>query len=128
MIEEDYISLVDCIRGHLYRIHSRNLKLGVFDGKTGFIGIRLKFGSEYLFTEYHWDQGPPYGTVQPKEDLGPIPDDIEIYEYKYETIEGKDCAVQNEKMFEYLTQKESESENANRDSSKKGFKQPNTKV
>lgn len=51
-------------------------------GKTGFIGIRLKFGSKYLFTEYHWDQGPPYGTVQPKEDLGLIPDDIDIYKYK----------------------------------------------
>jgi hypothetical protein len=108
MNEENCIPLDQCITGHLYRIHSRNLKLGIFDGKTGFIGIRLKFGFKYLFTEYHWDQGPPYGTVQPQEDLGPIPDDIEIYEYRFETIDGKDCAVQNDKMFEYLTQKEVE--------------------
>ena len=86
MNEENYIPLDQCITGPLYRIHSRNLKLGIFDGKTGFIGIRLKFGFKYLFTEYHWDQGPPYGTVQPKEDLGPIPDDIEIYDCRFETI------------------------------------------
>jgi len=44
--------------------------------------------------------------LQPQEDLGPIPDDIDIYEYRHETTDGKNCAVQNEKMFEYLTQKE----------------------
>jgi hypothetical protein len=105
MDETNYIPLDQCINGHLYRIHSRNLTLGVFDGKTGFIGIRVKFGFKYLFTEYHWDQRPPYGTVQPQEDLGPIPDDIEIYEYRDETIEGENCVVQNDKMFEYLAQK-----------------------
>jgi hypothetical protein len=109
MYDGNYIPLDQCIKGHLYRINSRNFNLGVFDGKTGFIGIRLKFGSKYLFTEYHWDQGPPHGTVQPKEDLGSIPNDIEIYEYKHETIEGKDYIVQNEKMFEYLTPKERDS-------------------
>ena len=108
MNAENYIPLDKCIYRHLYRIHSRNLKVGVFDGKTGFIGIRLKFGFKYLFTEYHWDQGPPYGTVQPQEDLGPIPDDIEIYDWRFETIDGKDCSVHNDKMFEYLAQMEDE--------------------
>jgi hypothetical protein len=107
MNKKNYISLDQCIKGNLYRIDSRNLILGIFDGKTGFIGIRAKFGNKYLFTEYHWDQGPPFGTVQPKEDLGLVPDDFEIYEYRIETIERRDSAVQNE-MFEYLTQKELE--------------------
>ncbi len=84
----DAIPMADCTLRHLYRIHSRNLTFGVYDGKKGFIGIRTKFGSRYLFTEYHWDQGPPYGTVNPKEDLGPMPDDIkcqESFDLEHET-------------------------------------------
>ena len=48
---------------HIYEVHSRNLLVGVFDpdvatiergGVTlyGFIGIRTKFTSRYLFTEH----------------------------------------------------------------------------
>jgi len=108
MSERNYIPVDQCKKGHLYRIHSRGLILGVFDGKTGFIGIRVKFGSKSLFTEYHWDQGPPYGTVQPQKDLGLIPDNIEIYEYRQEIIEGKNYTVQNEKMFDYLIKREAD--------------------
>lgn len=69
-----YIPLSECIDGHLYRIQSRNLAFGVFKkSDNGFVGIREKFDSHFLFTEYHWDQGPPFGTVQPVEDLGPCP-------------------------------------------------------
>lgn len=57
------------VEGQVYRIYSRNLVIGVwvphsevgFD--NGFIGIREKFGDEYLFTEYHHDTGGHYGTV-----------------------------------------------------------------
>jgi hypothetical protein len=45
----------------------------VFDGSGGFVGIREKFGSEYLFTEYHWDTGAPCGTVHPVELLEMCP-------------------------------------------------------
>ena len=76
----DALPMVDCKPRHLYRIASRNLTLGVYDGKEGFIGIRLKWKRRYLFTEYHWDQGPPYGTVNPKEDLGLMPEDIKCQE------------------------------------------------
>ncbi len=68
------IPIEECIQGHLYRIHSRNLDLGVYrEDIGGFIGIREKFGDHYLFTEYHSGLGPPYGTVHPQEDLGPCP-------------------------------------------------------
>lgn len=67
-------------RGHLYRIRSRNLPYGVYNGRGGFIGIREKFDSLYLFTEYDYDRGAPYGTVIVQEDLGPVPDDIEPVE------------------------------------------------
>lgn len=75
---KNYIPMAECEKGFLYRIHSRNLRFGVYDGNEGFIGIREKFGSLYLFTEYHWDQGPPYGTVRPLECLDKIPDNIEL--------------------------------------------------
>jgi hypothetical protein len=72
----DYIPLTECKIGYLYRIHSRNLELGVFDGAVGFIGIRTKFESRYLFTENHWDSGAPFGTVKPFEEICKLPDDI----------------------------------------------------
>lgn len=59
------------IKGNLYRIRSRNLPYGVYDGLGGFIGIRQKFGTTFLFAEYDWDDGPPFGTVVVLEDLGP---------------------------------------------------------
>lgn len=63
-----WIKLEDCKHGGLYKIHARNFSLGVFDEKQqGFVGIREKFGDEYLFVEYHWDTGAPYGTVKPNE-------------------------------------------------------------
>jgi hypothetical protein len=69
----EYFKLDQCVTGHLYRIFSRNLRLGIFDGQGGFIGIRTKFGERYLFTEYHWD-APAFPTVKPLEDLGQVPE------------------------------------------------------
>lgn len=77
---EEYIPLTECVRGHVYKIASRNLSYGVYDGAGGFIGIRNKFCHRYLFTEYHWDQGEPYGTVKPLEDLGSLPVGVEPIE------------------------------------------------
>jgi hypothetical protein len=75
--EMKYIALADCKISHIYKIYARNFKIGVFDGSDGFIGIREKFGSRYLFTEYHWDTGEPHGTVKPIEDIGELPSEIE---------------------------------------------------
>jgi hypothetical protein len=75
------IPLAECRPRRLYAIRSRNLAYGVYDGSGGFIGIREKFGSRYLFTEYHWDQGPPFGTVSPQYDLGSeLPEAIPLAE------------------------------------------------
>lgn len=79
------IPLSECLKGRVYRLHSRNLELGVFDGETGFIGIRTKFDSRYLFSEYHYDTGPPHGTASPLEDLGAVPEGIELKEYEPST-------------------------------------------
>jgi len=62
------IPIDQCEDRRLYRIHSRNLSCGVYRAETkGFIGIRTKFGDRYLFEEFHYDTGPPYGTVVPEE-------------------------------------------------------------
>jgi hypothetical protein len=59
-----------CKDRKLYRIHSRNLLFGVFRATTGgFLGLREKFDRVYVFEEYHYDNGPPYGTVRPIEEL-----------------------------------------------------------
>lgn len=61
------IKLDECKHGHGYWIDARQLCYGVFDKNSkGFIGIRTKFGNRYLFTEYHWDTGAPFGTANPK--------------------------------------------------------------
>jgi hypothetical protein len=81
MKKDNYIPLSDCTHRGIYRLGSRNLSLGVFNKPSnGFIGIREKFGDLYLFTEYHWDNGPPFGTACPYEFVGTLPDDIEVRE------------------------------------------------
>jgi len=81
------IPLDECKNGMLYRISSRNLSLGVFrEAVSGFIGIREKFGNYYLFTEYHWDTGPPFGTVHALEELEPVPEGIPLEESLYPPI------------------------------------------
>ena len=76
-IKVDYIPLDDCKDRFLYQINSRNLSYGVYNEETkGFVGIRNKFGNNYLFTEYHYDTGSPFGTVFPKKELIKIPDDL----------------------------------------------------
>lgn len=79
---DSWISKEACVDRRLYRIRSRNLRFGVFNQETGgFLGIRVKFGSRYVFEEYHHDNGPPYGTVYPVEDLGvDLPADILLLE------------------------------------------------
>jgi hypothetical protein len=70
-----------CVKGGIYRISSRNLRFGVYDGKGGFIGVREKFGDRYLFTEFHYDQGAPHGTVTPLKRTGRIPEGMEVLDH-----------------------------------------------
>ncbi len=98
----EYIPLSECQHGHLYKILSRNLKIGIFNQTDkGFIGIREKFGSLYLFTEYHWDTGVPFGTVKPQEDLGVC--DLELLDWPHK---GKEEVYDN--LYKWLEEKEKE--------------------
>jgi hypothetical protein len=77
------IPLAACEDRRLYRISSRNFVYGVFSAETrGFVGIREKFGSEYLFTEYHFDTGAPFGTVIPQYATAfVVPPELSVKEY-----------------------------------------------
>lgn len=77
-----HIPLEDCEDRYIYRLKSRNLKFGVFVERTkGFIGIREKFGNEFLFTEYHHDADPHLGTARPIERIREITNEnIRMYE------------------------------------------------
>ena len=100
---EKYIPLSMCADGWLYEIKSRNLTLGVFrKDKKGFIGIREKFGHEYLFVEDHWDTGAPFGTVKPQKRLERCPvDNLD------EFLEREDGKLENNKsLFDWLLEKD----------------------
>jgi hypothetical protein len=54
--------------GRAYLIHARNGGVGVAvedDGRLGYQLRREKWGDHYLFVEYDWAEGPPYGTAIP---------------------------------------------------------------
>lgn len=79
----DCVPLAECKPRRLYKIRCRNLDFGVFNGKespwAGFIGIREKFNSKYLFTEYHHETGAPFGTVYSVIDTGiDMPEDLRL--------------------------------------------------
>ncbi len=67
------IPLSDCKPGYLYKLRSRNLLYGVFDGTDGFVGIREKFDNRFLDKEIHYSASAHYGTATPVEEIGPCP-------------------------------------------------------
>lgn len=82
--DEEVIGVERCVDRRVYRICARNLRVGVFVAeRRGFVGVRQKGhpSNLYLATEYHRDNGPPYGTACPLEDLGPLPDEIRAEEH-----------------------------------------------
>lgn len=88
--EKPHIPLAQCKKGFFYKLDSRNLSSGVFNGNPvcpGFIGLREKFGSIFLFTEDHYDNGAPHGTAKPLEEIEQLPDDIEAVEH-FATIDA----------------------------------------
>lgn len=97
-----YIPLSDCKHGWLYKIRSRNLTLGIFrEDKKGFVGIRQKLGEKYLFVEFHWDTGPPFGTVKPLECLESCPiQNLDEYTHTKDRKYGL-----NKDLFDWLKQK-----------------------
>ena len=72
------IKLEQLQRGRVYRLQSRDLESGVWNGKDGFIGIRTKFGRRFLDMEIHWGLSKTFGTAQALESLGTISESISL--------------------------------------------------
>jgi hypothetical protein len=110
MKSSEYLTVPECKRGYLYEIFSRNLRLAVYDGEGGFIGIREKFGALFLSTERHWDEGEPFGTVKPLREIGIVPTDIEVTEYLGSTGDNPPASIagyqENRKLFDWLSEQE----------------------
>ena len=84
---ENLIHYVDCKDRWLYRLRSRNLRLGVFNIETGgFCGMRTKFNSTFVFEEYHVDYDGSFKTAAPMELLEEMPAGIEAVECFKETL------------------------------------------
>jgi hypothetical protein len=88
---------LELITGRLYRIRSRNLPYGVYDGFGGFVGIREKFGSLFLDTEYDQD------TAVAVEELGAAPSAVTV------TLKGNIHANEaNQELYDFLAAAETQ--------------------
>ena len=79
-MESYHIPMEDLKPNFLYRINARNSSTGVWiPAQKGFLIAREKFGDVYPFVEYHYDTGPPFGTVKPIHEVGKFPIDCQGY-------------------------------------------------
>ena len=65
---DKWIAKEDMKIGSMYFCKARNFKYGVWDGFQ-FVYIREKLGGVFADTERHWDDGAPFGTVKPFEEI-----------------------------------------------------------
>lgn len=72
----EYIPKDELIVGKKYLCDARNFSVGTWNGKE-FEYMRYKFGDRFPDTEYHYDDGAPYGTVKPFEIFEGNEEDIE---------------------------------------------------
>lgn len=89
-----YIKMGDLKNSHSYKIWARNAYVGIWvKSEKGFMISRYKVGKNpYLFVEYHWDTGIPYGTVKPLELIEKCPLELK------ENLEGSE----KQEMLKYL--------------------------
>ena len=68
------VEIEDCQEGVLYRVRCRNSNCGIWvQAEKGFKIARTKFDNDYLFVEYHWDYGGPFGSARGYEVLEVLP-------------------------------------------------------
>jgi hypothetical protein len=85
---------------HLYRIHARNARIGIYLPKGySFLIRRQKFTDWYAFEEYHWDTGAPFGTVRPLKALECTP-------FRQEDFQQGPWETNGIKMYGYFKHKE----------------------
>ena len=81
---KSYLKVDQCRPGYLYRILARNGHVGICDAYSknshDFTLSRHKFGSNYTFSEEHWDADKLYGTVKPIEEIEQVPKEVFLSE------------------------------------------------
>lgn len=90
-VTTDHASPPVLVARGVYRIASRNLTLGVYDGDGSFLGIRHKFGYVMLDQEFLAGEGRG-GTARALDQVGDLPDDIELVEGWSTCEEGRRTA------------------------------------
>jgi hypothetical protein len=71
----DYLTIDSIIPGMAYALWARNAYVGIWvSDKQGFLISRYKMRpNPFLFVEYHWDIGEPFGTAKPLRPLEKCP-------------------------------------------------------
>ncbi|MBD3260555.1 MAG: hypothetical protein GF334_02585 [Candidatus Altiarchaeales archaeon] len=80
------LKLSDCERRRIYKVRGKSIRVGIFDGKTGFYGIFSLNYHPYFDTEQHWENGGQLEVVRP---LWMLPEEYDL--------------TDNEPLFDYLT-------------------------
>lgn len=68
-----YLTKEELEVGKYYIVEARNFSLAKWNG-AAFVGVRTKWGMRFEDREFHWDDGPPFGTVKPEKEFEP--DDV----------------------------------------------------
>lgn len=85
----------------LYKLHARNIKIGVwFSDTEEFIGIRDKLGRRFLDGENHWD-AKDFATACPLEVIGELPDNIIASQWSGFN-EAEQCYEYNKPLKDWL--------------------------
>jgi hypothetical protein len=82
------------VPGRAYVIHARNGGVGVAVEAAGQLAYRLhreKFGQHYLFDEYDWDEGEPFGTAIPLRLLAADPPTDDALLLEWLAARERDC-------------------------------------
>lgn len=106
-----FIPMDDMKPYYLYRVNCRNSRYGIWlPAQEGCMGRRQKWYDWFLFTEYHYDTGPPFGTLRPLTELEKSPFGPDDFEYITKTGEhGEYQAMASyDEIFKYLKEKEIE--------------------
>ena len=104
----DYLPMNEMKEGYLYRIRARNSSFGIWrESEKSFVIRRLKFQSIFTFEEYHYDTGPPYGTVRPLEELELSPYVDADFKHEVVDIDGREFmeVSKEEEILNYLKEK-----------------------
>jgi len=100
----EYLKMDQLKAGYLYKVKARNASYGIWlPQRQGFIISRIKFGSNFLFEEYHWDC-EAWATVKPLEEIEKSPFNAKEINIEYSEKNNKKVFgyPKSEEILEYL--------------------------